>query len=139
MKTTLILSALLASFKLFSQDIYFGPLLTVSISDSVLFKGNLKVDNANILTFNADSKSKFNQNLEIVTGVVDSDGKFIFENTAEKTVKGIFKIDTISLISNAKLNIANAVTFQANDLLDLNAASPRHTSQSHQQPMRSSI
>lgn len=120
MKTTLILSALLASFKLFSQDIYFGPLLTVSISDSVLFKGNLKVDNANILTFNADSKSKFNQNLEIVTGVVDSDGKFIFENTAEKTVKGILKIDTISLISNAKLDVANAVTFQANDLLDLN-------------------
>ena len=82
MKTTLILSALIASFKLCSQDIYFGPLLTVSISDSVLFKGNLKVDNANILTFNSDSKSKFNQNLEVFTGVVDYDGKFILENTA---------------------------------------------------------
>lgn len=120
MKTTLIFSMLSACFSVFSQDIYFGPNIPISISDKAIFKGNLKIENANNVTFKPDANIKYNQNFDAVSGVVASEGRFSFENTAIKTVNGIIKIDTIALLTNSKINISNAVTFQANDVLELN-------------------
>lgn len=120
MKTTLIFSITLSCFSVFSQDIYFGPNIPISISNKAIFKGGLKIENADIVTFNPNANLKFNQHLEVVSGVVQSDGRFSFENTALKTVKGIIKIDTIAMLSNSKIDISNAATFQANDVLELN-------------------
>jgi|694.fasta_scaffold117862_2 hypothetical protein len=120
MKTTLVLLSLLLCFRLLSQDIYFGENIPISLNEKVIFKGNLKIENASNVDFKANSKSKFNQNFEVLVGSIDSDGKFIFENTSEKTIKGNLIVDTISLLSNTKLSIVDAATFQANDLLELN-------------------
>jgi hypothetical protein len=120
MKTTLIFSMLSLFFSVYSQDIYFGPNIPISISDKAIFKGNLKIENANNVTFKPDANIIYNQNFDAVSGVVASEGRFSFENTAVKTVKGIFRIDTIALLTNSKINISNAVTFQANDVLELN-------------------
>lgn len=109
-----------ACFSVFSQDIYFGPNIPISISDKAIFKGNLKIENANNVTFKPDANIKYNQNFDAVSGVVASEGRFSFENTALKTVKGIIKIDTIALLTNSKINISNSFTFQANDVLELN-------------------
>jgi hypothetical protein len=120
MKTTLVLLSLLLCFRLLSQDIYFGENIPISLNEKVIFKGNLKIEKASNVNFKANSKSKFNQNFEVLVGSIDSDGKFIFENTSEKTIKGNLSVDTITLLSNAKLSIVDAATFQANDLLELN-------------------
>jgi hypothetical protein len=122
MKTTLIFIMLLLYFSVFSQDIYFGNGENVSIAEKVIFEGNLKIETGSNVKFKPTTKAKFNQNFEVVSGSVDSDGKFMFENTSQKTIVGDLIVDTISILSNSKLSIVNASTFRANDMLEIDGS-----------------
>ena len=120
MKTTLTASFLLSCFISFSQDVYFGSNQFVSVNQQIIFKGNLKIEDADSVIFKPTTNAKFNSNFEVITGDLDSDGKFIFENTTQKNITGNLIVDTFSIISNSKLNVASASTFQVRDLLELN-------------------